>query len=534
MSLQEIIDKGRYPIVFIGAGISKRYLENYPNWNQLLKSYWELLDEEKPFFAYLNELKHRYSESVTNDTELDFKVNAVAASEIEQRYNDSFFEEKISLEGLTSEEAYTKKISAFKVSLGQKFSKYTIKDDIDEEELQSFGKFLEKARMIVTTNYDTFLEDRLEERNISPMVYVGQNGFFEETIGWNEIYKIHGDAKKPCSIIINDSDYRGYDKNSILISAKVLSTMIHSPIIFLGYSLNDRNVLNLLSDYSSQLPKDDIGRNKNRITVVEYKKGMKELNEFVNHNPVENFDYSVIQTDNFKTIYDAIATIDEGLTPNEVLRYQKAIKEIVVSAEEKRSLDSVLVTPTQLANVEKEINAGKPIVVALGNKKNMFVLPDIITYMEDYLFEKNEILPKIALEFVARNGGPKSRIPFVRYWKNTNMDEVVERNEDKEKLLKKVNNEPNLHSLQDKISDTYKKNYSTIKEIENAELPVSSTLLFITYNVQNFKTEELKNFIEKKAFPQFVKNYREKNNSFTSHYRRLFLAYDFVMNGDFV
>ncbi|VDZ04807.1 Uncharacterised protein [Escherichia coli] len=31
-----------YPIVFIGSGISKRYLENYPTWEELLNEYWKI------------------------------------------------------------------------------------------------------------------------------------------------------------------------------------------------------------------------------------------------------------------------------------------------------------------------------------------------------------------------------------------------------------------------------------------------------------------------------------------------------------
>ncbi|WP_406946558.1 SIR2 family protein [Lactiplantibacillus plantarum] len=52
--------------------------------------------------------------------------------------------------------------------------------------------------------------------------------------------KIHGSVTDPKTIVINSNDYNKYDENSILLSAKILSSMIDSPIIFLGYSLTDR------------------------------------------------------------------------------------------------------------------------------------------------------------------------------------------------------------------------------------------------------------------------------------------------------
>lgn len=32
--------QNHYPIVFIGSGISKRYLANFPSWLELLEEYW--------------------------------------------------------------------------------------------------------------------------------------------------------------------------------------------------------------------------------------------------------------------------------------------------------------------------------------------------------------------------------------------------------------------------------------------------------------------------------------------------------------
>lgn len=53
--------------------------------------------------------------------------------------------------------------------------------------------------------------------------------------------------------------------------------MIKNPIVFLGYSLTDRNVKKLLSDFSSQLPREDGRKSAERIILIEYKENEQEV-----------------------------------------------------------------------------------------------------------------------------------------------------------------------------------------------------------------------------------------------------------------
>ncbi|MFR1968276.1 MAG: SIR2 family protein [Streptococcus salivarius] len=198
-----------------------------------------------------------------------------------------------------------------------------------------------QKQVIVTTNYDTLTEDLLAELDKRPTVYVGQKGFFDETYNWSELFKIHGDVNDPSSIIITEEDYKSYDKNSILISAKILSNLIQSPIIFLGYSLTDRNVQKLLVDFASQLPNDDMRKNNNRITVVEYEKDNHDFTEQIVNNPSLNISHSILKTDNYKQIFSDIGKINQGLTPYEVNRFQESVKTIASCS--KIKLDSYLV-----------------------------------------------------------------------------------------------------------------------------------------------------------------------------------------------
>ena len=50
-TLNRIIASKRLPVLFIGSGLSKRYLDNYPSWEQLLDRLRETIGISKPAYA---------------------------------------------------------------------------------------------------------------------------------------------------------------------------------------------------------------------------------------------------------------------------------------------------------------------------------------------------------------------------------------------------------------------------------------------------------------------------------------------------
>ena len=131
--IKDIIENNSYPIVFIGSGMSKRYLENFPTWDALLKEYWEQIKESISIFQFKRSLKKSEIPETTKELEKDFLVNVKTATYIQQRFDDLFYDGIISVEGLTYEEAYSNDISPFKYSIAQRFSKYKIKDEMRDE-----------------------------------------------------------------------------------------------------------------------------------------------------------------------------------------------------------------------------------------------------------------------------------------------------------------------------------------------------------------------------------------------------------------
>lgn len=530
--LDDLITHNSYPIIFIGSGMSKRYLQNFPTWNELLKDYWQQIGEEDNFYSHLRQIKSITNQDNPNasDDEKEFIANTTIASYIEEKYDNMFYSEKIKVDGLNIDTAYTNNISPFKFDLANRFKKLEFKENI-KEELESYTRFLSKARVIITTNYDNLTEQLLAEKGISPKIYIGQNGFFDKTIDWSELYKIHGDVDKPKSIVINKEDYALYDSNSILISAKILSNMIESPIIFLGYSLTDRNVRKLLKDFASQLPQEDVRKSSNRIFIVEYKENESEIIEQMNRDQQLDIGYILIRTDNYTEIFDKISQIDEGLTPYEVRKYQKVIKKIVDTAGASGNLDAVLVSSSQLENLEDKIKEGKPIVVALGDKKYMYVFPDLISYIKDYLRKEQNIMPTVALEFIAKeNLG--TRTPFARYIKNEDLNQLEISEECKEKIRKKIELIGTLEKTIDSVPNNCKLNFNSIDDILKTSYSLGRKINLITYNINKIDRTEVKNYVLDTALNMFEEACKNKQQNIKSVIRRLFFAYDLLLHGD--
>lgn len=93
MVLNDIVSSNHYPILFIGSGMSKRYLEGSPTWMDLLEEYWEKIEENEPFYSKLHDVERDVKEDYPNYSRYDvkFECNVRIANFIENKFSDLFF-----------------------------------------------------------------------------------------------------------------------------------------------------------------------------------------------------------------------------------------------------------------------------------------------------------------------------------------------------------------------------------------------------------------------------------------------------------
>lgn len=500
-----------------------------------MKEYWERLNEEQNYYSFLRNLDEdflsKYGDNTSNDLR-KFYVNTKVASYIEKKFNDQFFDESILVNGLTLKKAQEEMISPFKYDVANRFSKIELRTDLNEEELELFKNVINKARIIVTTNYDKFIEQILiNDFHQTPSIYIGNKGFFNETNGWSEIYKIHGSVSDSKSIVITDKDYKAYDKNSILISAKILSSMINSPIIFLGYSLQDRNVRTLLNDFSKQLPSEDPRKAANRIFVVNYDKNNMNTDENIISIEDSDITCTTINTDNYSAVYKEILKIDEGASPYEVKKYERLIRKLIISSGKKGTLKSVMISPDDLDDLDKRIDKNEPIVMALGDAKYFYVYPDLLSYVIDYFNNTNNYAPEVALDFVAHDGNFRTRIPFAKYWKNVDLQSTSLKKDSIKNLEHKIDACGNFSDINRSIPQSYKIKLNSLDDIEKSSASSRIKLYeLLSYNINNLNRETLRDFVFSTALPEF-KDAIKANTNLKSPIRKFLLAYDFLING---
>ncbi|HHY26610.1 MAG TPA: hypothetical protein GX523_07655 [Desulfitobacterium dehalogenans] len=297
------------PFLFVGTGISRRYLgaENWKGLLDILASKAEQSDF--PYQVFENEARQMLK-GINRDIRTEADMYPLIASLIEEKFNPVWYKsEDYSEMRARYKDHAIKGTSPFKIAIADHFkdvSNNTITDGLLLKEVELLKELSKKSiGCIITTNYDTFLEDVFKEH----IVYVGQEElFFSPIQGVSEIYKIHGCCNKPETIIINDEDYIDFQNRNAYLASKLLTMFLEHPIIFLGYSISDKNIRTIFESVANCLSVDNLSKLKERLIFIERSRGDKdEISthsiEFSNKKKIE---MTKISLKNFALLYEAI------------------------------------------------------------------------------------------------------------------------------------------------------------------------------------------------------------------------------------
>lgn len=394
-----------------------------------------------------------------------------------------------------------------------------------DEEYKLFVKMLLKTQIILTTNYDTFIEDSYNSSGIHSITkYVGQRGFFGESFNYAELYKLHGCASSPEEITLTKNDYLRFEKNSVLITAKIVSMMLTSPIIFLGYSLTDVNMRKIIRDFTSSLADSEVEMLEERLILVEWLENEQGLVEEVLTDRDLGCKLKVLKTDNYGLIFDKISKVDQGIAPSEVRKYQHVIRKLIVDSGRKGDLNTLLVAPNQLEEIERRIGDGK-LVVALGDATYIFQMPDLLSYIYNYFYEPEPLHTDIALRFIASQI-PSSRIPFLKYVKDVDIDKTNLHPFEKDKIKSRITTYTDASVCIRNINASYKIRRGSLKSILDLKYHPIKEFDVISYNALTIDKDELNEYIKSKL-EEFKS---EGARSLPTSFRRLIMIFDFIIN----
>ncbi len=144
----------------------------------------------------------------------------------------------------------------------RKLFSFEPKDTSDQKMLYNIPHF----KTIFTTNYDTLIEDAYPRSEC--VVVTTNKGATYTKDNLPTIYKIHGDIttlNDPDSIIISESNYRNLfiSKDFEAITGELKHTFMNKHVLFIGYSLADDDVLELIKTV-----RDCVGDNMKGMYLV--------------------------------------------------------------------------------------------------------------------------------------------------------------------------------------------------------------------------------------------------------------------------
>lgn len=401
------------PILFVGSGMSRRYL-GLPNWEGLLTEAAAKTDKS---YAY-------YRSNANGDlpTIAQLLVNPI---------NELIWTDEYKGIRDANELHLQKQDSALKILISERMLQLVpTVDEALQQELELFKNAVIDA--VITTNYDTMLE------GIFPgyQVYVGQDELlFADPRGVGEIYKIHGSASNPNSIVLTKEDYEVYSKRNPYLAAKLLTLFAEHPVIFLGYSLSDPNVTQLLESLVSCLKPEHVSKLQDRLIFVHCRDSEKsEITSTV--IPIQGTNLPVININvpNFREIFSVLGSLKRKFSARMLRRLKDHIYELILTNDPNGRLHVI--------DFEEDKENAPDVVIGVGAMANLgkygyrrisrvHLLHDALHDNEQY--DPEEIVKETLPEFLS-NGN----FPLIKYMiaaKFIDADGNVLRGEDMDERL---------------------------------------------------------------------------------------------------
>lgn len=517
MTLQDVVARfNTTPFIFAGAGVTKRYY-GLPGWEELLKTFAERIDNNR--FSYA---AYKAKAQTTGAPE---GLLPAVASLIQKDFDEAWFARKElrSLDSMGLDQV-EQGVSPFKAEVAA----YILRSStvavpyVDEvRKLQNIAK--KNLAGVITTNYDLFFENLFEGYKS----FVGQDELvFSAIQGIAEIYKIHGSVLRPDSIIINERDYRQFHEKGKYLAAKLMTIFMEYPIIFIGYSIGDSNIRNILTDIVSCLPESKFEKLRERFIFVEYKRGMTGVSIAPYSIDLNGrlLDMTRVTLANFSLLYDSLAVKRAHIPVKMLRRFKEDIYTYVITSQptptmQVAPLDDGKIDENSLCVTIGQTNTGEYGLKVLVDA-NLWYRDIVTDELARMRFSHEQLLD---LAFPSAFKGLNGYFPVYKHLSQTRGAYPLVR-------------EHAAETFEGLISATIKKQrnvvakYSSVKDLwekEKKDLPKATRLLAYLPE-EKFKADELYAVL-RKIFADNENILSERTtNGLATNVRRLIRIYDYL------
>lgn len=317
--LEQLKATSSLPFLFIGSGMSKRYT-NLPTWDELLKEVSKLISTEDYYYSQQKAIiKQKYDPEKHFNKFMTGLADSISHDLIKIWYTeDKFSASRNKFKDIIE----TKEFLPIKAEISNIISKFqrtvpTMSDEIDL--LKNISKH--SIAGIITTNYDTFLENIFDF-----VVYNSQNELlFNSNYEISEIYKIHGNITDPNTIMITSRDYKIMEERNKYLAAKLLTIFVEHPVVFIGYSLEDEDIRSILEAISICLSNDQKSIISKRLIFIEWDPEITEVvsgNHSIHFEDGSSLNITKYTMASFESLFNTIS-MNKSKIPVQALRKLK-------------------------------------------------------------------------------------------------------------------------------------------------------------------------------------------------------------------
>lgn len=494
------------PFLFVGSGFSRRYL-GLPDWKTLLQQF---ATPEK-FNFYLS--------SAAKDLP---KVASLMAEDFHQVWwhDETYAKSRALFSNLAID-----KTSALRFEICQYIASLTAEPLTILDGLQNEIETLRGINVegVITTNWDNLVEILYPDYK----VFVGQDELlFSNPQSIGEIYKIHGGATQPHSLVLTAEDYGDFHQKNPYLASKLITLFVEHPIVFIGYSLADKNIRSLLKAIASVLDQEKLNKLSENLIFVQrahdaepsISKGVMALDE-------GNLPITIVTSNDYLPIYEALDAVKRKI-PARILRYCKEQLYELVKTTETSNKMFVVDANTIVKKDDIEFVIGVGVAAERASKKGYKAI-NARDLIEDVVFSRNDYDSKSVLIDTAPILGKSSKsVPIFKYLRDAGIESYKTYKASSYKLDAHIPSGAN-HYITSAYSKAFSRDYKGMKAKDIiAKLPPSKAVNFLP-------------FLSKKEFNDgvirdFIKSYLETlqpGEVVNTAYRKLACAFDYHVYG---
>jgi len=388
------------PALILGSGITTRYVKNAPGWEELLSRVGKRFGIDESMMIILESSAKNYVKEHPNEIE-NFMPRL--ATEMEKEFNERARKGYFRVEDILTKEEHSyfleTHLDPVRIMVASELKNIELDNDSSKtKELSYLRSLRDNVPCIITTNYDTVLEDQIFENKLS--VYQRISDYYlSGSQGIGEIYKIHGSCTDPKSLVFDEQDYISLLRKSKIITSKILSILCDYPVVIMGQSMKDDDIRRIISDLISSLDDDKLPEIEKNVVYVAFEKGKNDIEEC--NETFENGNQKIIlkgiRTDNFERIFKEISEIEPSASPSTIRGLRKLVKQIALSNTGGRRLITVGIDNIQDIDLDKMAIAVGP--VGIINTINKMTLYPADYMVKDIIEGSSQYNPENVIDF---------------------------------------------------------------------------------------------------------------------------------------